>query len=277
MSTSAAAVSTIVELTTFDYSQLFPTDHFYSKFAHPAVPLLSVLAYLLLSNVVFRFIRSVFNLQPKGFVVQTITIVHSLALAVYSGWTCYNSSGLFFAFFQKDGFWTTLYDPEGAVWASMGWWVVHFYISKYYEFIDTWIVLLKGKDPIFLQVYHHAGVVILMWMFVVTKCTGGAVVILVLNSGIHTIMYTYYTLSAFGYQSPLKHYLTQAQLLQFVTGIAITIPLHWSWGDLAITEAQSLSLLLIQLYAVGLIVLFGQFYINSYTKKGEKKGEKKKN
>lgn len=141
--------------------------------------------------------------------------------------------------------------------------------------ITDFAQLLKGKTPIFLQVYHHAGVVILMWMFVVTKCTGGAMVILVLNSGIHTVMYTYYTLSAFGYQSPLKHYLTQAQLLQFLSGIAVSVPLHWPYNNMSINSAQSLSLAGIQVYALGLIYLFGQFYVKSYSKKSDK-GEKKK-
>jgi hypothetical protein len=55
-----------------------------------------------------------------------------------------------------------------------------------YEFIDTWIVLLKGRTPIFLQTYHHAGIAIIMWGFEVTANTCG-ITILALNSFIHTI------------------------------------------------------------------------------------------
>jgi hypothetical protein len=32
-----------------------------------------------------------------------------------------------------------------------------FYISKYYEFLDTWVLVMKGKAPSFLQIYHHVG------------------------------------------------------------------------------------------------------------------------
>lgn len=42
--------------------------------------------------------------------------------------------------------------------------VYYFYWSKYYEFVDTWINLLKRRDPGFLQVYHHTGAVIVMGM-----------------------------------------------------------------------------------------------------------------
>lgn len=138
---TVTTISQFLNPSSFDYSAVFPADHFYSHFAHPAVPLGAVALYLLLSNIVFTTIKNVFNLQPKGPVIQTITAVHSFALAAYSGWTFVNAANLFYGFAKNDGFWVTLYDPHGAVWASMGWWVVHFYISKFYEFIDTWIVV----------------------------------------------------------------------------------------------------------------------------------------
>lgn len=263
------AVVTREDFVDFDYSTLFADNWFYSMFMHPAIPFGAVLLYLLLSSAVFKGIKNIFNLAPKGPVIQTITMCHSAALALYSGWTAYNGWIIFGAFLKQRGLIATLCDEDGALWAELGWWVTHFYISKYYEFIDTWIVLLKGRDPIFLQVYHHAGVVLIMWGFVVTQCTSGGAVILVLNSFIHTIMYTYYTLAAFGYSSPLKHYLTQAQLAQFFLGVGVTVVLYWEDGCL--NPAQRLSLNAIHVYTVILIYLFGKFYVDSYMKKGSKK------
>ena len=153
----------------------------------------------------------------------------------------------------------------------MSFWVTHFYISKYYEFVDTWIVLLKGKTPLFLQTYHHAGVVICMWALTVTYASP-VIVLVFLNSFIHTLMYTYYTFAAFGFRSPLKAYLTQAQILQFVVGISVTIPTHFMDG--CITPAGSASLLALQLYTVVLIVLFAQFYMSSYKAKKDKNDKK---
>mmetsp|Transcript_8247 Transcript_8247/g.13991 ORF Transcript_8247/g.13991 Transcript_8247/m.13991 type:complete len:273 (-) Transcript_8247:1420-2238(-) len=270
---SQPAVTSYDEFSSFDYSTLYADDKFYSLFMHPKVPVVSVILYLLLSNVVFKTIKNVFDLAPKGPVVQTITICHSAALAVYSGWTAYYGWQIFGPHLLKHGLQATLCDADGELWGKLGWWVTHFYISKYYEFIDTWIVLLKGRDPIFLQVYHHAGIVLIMWGFVVTQCTGGGVVILVLNSFIHTIMYTYYLFAAFGYSSPLKHYLTQAQLTQFFLGVGVTVPLYWQEGCL--NEAQALSLKAIHVYTIYLIYLFGKFYYDSYVKKKDKKSAKK--
>jgi hypothetical protein len=171
------------------------------------------------------------------------------------------------------GYLASFCDTDNQLWSKIGWWMTHFYISKYYEFIDTWIVLLKGRTPIFLQTYHHAGIAIIMWGFVVTANTCG-ITILVLNSFIHTIMYTYYTLAAFGYSSPLKHYLTQAQLIQFLTGIGITFLLYFY--DSCLNNAQTVMLMAVHIYAVGLIYLFSLFYIESYTKKGKDGKDSKK-
>lgn len=125
--------------------------------------------------------------------------------------------------------------------------------------------MLKGRTPIFLQTYHHAGIVILMWGFVATANTAGGSVTTVFNSFIHTLMYSYYTLAAFGYSSPLKHYLTQAQIIQFIVGILLTVPTHFIAG--CVNQAQSLVIAAIQLYAVVLIFLFYQFYTSNYSKK----------
>jgi hypothetical protein len=48
---------------------------------------------------------------------------------------------------------------EGAL-AWYGWW---FYLSKFYEVVDTAVILLKGRKSSLLQTYHHAGAMICMW------------------------------------------------------------------------------------------------------------------
>jgi hypothetical protein len=109
-----------------------------------------------------------------------------------------------------------------------------------------------------------------MWMFVVTA-NSSALIVIVLNSFIHTLMYTYYVFAAFGYTSPLKHYLTQAQIIQFLVGIACTVQFHS-----CANTAQSVSTGLLQLYAVVLIYLFYQFYVGNYTDKKSASTKKEK-
>lgn len=171
--------------------------------------------------------------------------------------------------------WATLCGDRQSLWvdANMSFWITHFYISKYYEFVDSWIIVLKGRDPIFLQTYHHAGVVLIMWALTVTH-SSPVIVLVFLNSFIHTLMYTYYTAAALGYPSPLKHYLTQMQLLQFIVGIGVTVPTHFikdSIGEPVLNRAQAFSLLCLQVYTIILIGLFGQFYYQSYVVSKNKK------
>jgi hypothetical protein len=266
---------------TFDNSKFYQADApWFSWFTSPFVPVVSIILYLLVTKPFFAWLRTKFNIQPKGPGLQALTIIHSAALAIYSGWTAYNSIPLVYNFIQANGggitgFTTAMCDVNGDLWfgKDLSFWSTHFYISKLYEFIDTFIVILKGRDPIFLQTFHHAGILILMWALVVAS-SSVSFVIVCLNSFIHTLMYTYYVLAAFGLRSPLKSYLTQAQIIQFIVGISMTLPYLLMPGCL--TPFERISLGSLQIYTFILIGLFAQFYISSYTKASKAKKEKSK-
>ncbi|KAH8728242.1 GNS1/SUR4 family-domain-containing protein [Phaeosphaeriaceae sp. PMI808] len=110
----------------------------------------------------------------------------------------------------------------GRIWneglAFWGWW---FYLSKFYEVLDTAIILAKGKRSTTLQKYHHAGAMLSMWAGMRFMAPPIWMFVLV-NSGIHAMMYTYYTVSAFGYRVPnvVKRTLTTLQITQFLVGSA---------------------------------------------------------
>ena len=127
------------------------------------------------------------------------------------------------------------------------------------------IVILKGRKPMFLQTFHHAGVVLISWGFIVTKNSGAGIVLVTFNSFIHTLMYTYYVFAAFGFNSPLKKFLTQAQILQFLIGGGLLVPTFWM--DNCVNPAQALTTKAIHVYLLALVYLFTMFYIKSYTRK----------
>jgi hypothetical protein len=76
----------------------------------------------------------------------------------------------------------------GRIWneglAFYGW---LFYLSKFYEVIDTCIILAKGKKSSLLQTYHHAGAMLSMWAGIRYMSPPIWMFVLV-NSGIHAIM-----------------------------------------------------------------------------------------
>jgi hypothetical protein len=65
-----------------------------------------------------------------------------------------------------------------------------FYISKFYEVVDTLIILARGKKSSTLQTFHHAGVIILGWTglrYESPMAPPGAM----LNAMVHTLMVSY--------------------------------------------------------------------------------------
>ncbi|KAE8355946.1 GNS1/SUR4 family-domain-containing protein [Aspergillus coremiiformis] len=113
-------------------------------------------------------------------------------------------------------------DPTdaGRMWnqglAYLGW---IFYLSKFYEVLDTAIILAKGKKSSTLQTYHHAGAMMCMWAGIRYVAPPIWIFTLV-NSGIHAMMYTYYTVTALRIRVPtvIKRSLTSMQITQFLFG-----------------------------------------------------------
>lgn len=62
-----------------------------------------------------------------------------------------------------------------------------FYISKFYEILDSLIVLAKGKRTGFLQTYHHAGAMMAMWAGI-RYMSPPIWMFTFINSGLHTLM-----------------------------------------------------------------------------------------
>ncbi|KAI5465842.1 GNS1/SUR4 family-domain-containing protein [Mariannaea sp. PMI_226] len=122
-----------------------------------------------------------------------------------------------------------------------------FYISKFYEVLDTFIILAKGKPSSTLQTYHHAGAMLSMWAGIRYMSAPIWMFVLV-NSFIHSLMYFYYTLTAFSIKvpTPIKRTLTSMQITQFLVGasyamvhsfVAYTVPVTVTRVDAAVEPA----------------------------------------
>ncbi|KAG5930414.1 hypothetical protein E4U42_001661 [Claviceps africana] len=113
----------------------------------------------------------------------------------------------------------------GRIWnEGLGYYGWIFYLSKFYEVLDTFIILAKGKFGSTLQTYHHAGAMLCMWAGIRYMAAPIWVFTLV-NSFIHALMYTYYTVTAFSIRVPLvvKRTLTTMQITQFIGGASYAI------------------------------------------------------
>jgi hypothetical protein len=230
--------------------------------------------------------------QPSA-LFRYLVILHNFLLCIYSAVTFLAViPELLIRYFTEGPH--ILYDAEDSYYNEvLGFYTWLFYMSKYYELIDTLVILLKGRPSSFLQTFHHTGAIVGMWTL--TSCrTPESWVFVGFNSFIHTWMYLYYMLTGLGYYSPLKKYLTNMQIMQFVIGNPLGGYFIFS-GKLLGRETQwdifgklfGVNNSTSQIYAVGgnmvyvtaLIFLFMDFRQRTYSapkKEGDKKDDKKK-
>ncbi|KAH7037667.1 GNS1/SUR4 family-domain-containing protein [Microdochium trichocladiopsis] len=202
-------------------------------------------------------------------------------------------------------------DVSGRLWneglAFYGW---IFYLSKFYEVLDTLIILAKGKFSSTLQTYHHAGAMMAMWAGI-RYMSAPIWMFVFFNSFVHSLMYTYYTVTAFNVKVPqvIKRSLTTLQISQFVIGvfwatahsfISYTAPVQvpvakpaaspaagtsgtaveyeTQWRDTAcVTGAGSTFAIWVNvIYLLPLTYLFVSFFIASYVRRSNRAAVQKK-
>lgn len=250
----------------FPYERL-PSNGFISALMRPDVTIALSVAYLA-SKPALKAAAKKLGITGKSSAFVYAVAAHNLGLALFSAIVLVNSWPIVLAHIHRRGWKATYCNQDGSLWAEgLGGWATIFYISKYYEFVDTWVLIMKGKDPSFLQTYHHVGIVITMWGAVVCQSAWILVVVL-LNSGIHTLMYTYFFIKTLypRKEIPAAKYLTSAQMLQFIIGILYNIPVHLM-GDMCVSLASRFVAASIQLYGLGLLFLFQSFAAKKYEKK----------
>eukprot|EP00977_Amphora_coffeiformis_P027903 scaffold34659_cov180-Amphora_coffeaeformis.AAC.2 len=146
------------------------------------------------------------------------------------------------------------------------------YCDKYLEFMDTYFMVLRGKmDQVsFLHVYHHVSISLAWWFALKASPGGDSYFGALVNSWIHVMMYSYYTLALLKIPCPWKRYLTQAQLVQFVSVVGYTIVCY------TLQPAGTWFMpYFVQLFEmVSLLVLFLHFYRKAYrSKQASKKSQ----
>ncbi|KAJ2825615.1 hypothetical protein FBU31_003670 [Coemansia sp. 'formosensis'] len=250
-----------------------PLGGMYHSMMRPYSPVLGICAYLAMVKIWERhnahraLVKGTSqansrNSQGTGSAFKATIIAHNLVLAVYSIWTFMD---FFPAVLQnvqvqglKDGFcdnnWALRNDKL----------LVHgflFYLSKYYEFIDTAIILAKGRTAGRLQTFHHSGAVFIMWLGNYVQSPYLAFFVFE-NSIIHSLMYTYYTLTALGFKPPGKQILTRLQISQFY--IALSAGAVYSVLPGCQSGPQKLFTYIFIAYILELIRLFTEFARKTY-------------
>lgn len=99
-------------------------------------------------------------------------------------------------------------------------WLSYFHLSKFIEFGDTILLVLRGKQPTFLHIYHHISVAAISWESIVqmpSHILTGAFI----NYFIHFVMYLYFALQIYG-RVPIwfrSYWITYMQIGQMAIGV----------------------------------------------------------
>lgn len=238
-------------------------------------------------------------------IFKYLVLVHNIFLCVYSVWTFIGFTKTFNQIGYKifpillenvkssplsktELFWQCICntnDLDNNIWANLDdynlkgltFYGYLFYLSKYYEILDTVIILLKGRPSSLLQSYHHSGAILCMWSGV--RYMSSPIWIFVeFNSFIHSLMYFYFSLSCLKIKLPawFKPCLTSLQILQFVVGGSLAFihlfvgyydSINGGFNSCIATSEEAMAVYMNVFYLMPLTMLFGAFYIESYRKK----------
>ncbi|KAM7292687.1 elongation of very long chain fatty acids protein AAEL008004 [Ixodes scapularis] len=157
-------------------------------------------------------------------------------------------------------------DEELTQYYKDGWFFV---AVRYVDFLDTVFFVLRKKfrQITHLHVIHHTIVAANVWFWTLFAPEGHVAFGLAINVFVHIIMYSYYFLATLGpgVQKYLwwKKYLTTLQIAQFVLAMLhLSIPLFVDCGFprylILLGNAQTFLIL----------VLFVNFYVHAYNRKG---------
>jgi len=200
--------------------------------------------------------------------LKLFCLTHNAILCAFS-WVCFINvfPEVFSAITQSRGGWREFACSPMS--ANELYWSYLFYVSKIWEFIDTAIIIYKGRKPSTLQTYHHMGAVLACWLQVIVRGKSFWV-FLCLNSFIHTVMYFYYCATTLGYRFRFKFVITMLQMAQFVVGQGIGYYQYLNYADCYRTN-DFWVWFINTVYVWPLVALFAHFYRQTYLAKKAKR------
>lgn len=219
---------------------------------------------------------------------------HNLLLATWSAAMCFGTLYEIFNLYKTDDRYNSISDlfcdETGQLMKGrVGYWAWVYYASKFYELLDTVLMVLKKRPLTFLHVYHHIVIISLCWTWNQGNYSQQWWAVVV-NTAVHIVMYSYYYLRIVnpGKDYWWKAHITQFQLLQFLsvfinifvwfyismTGIkftdtGLTYESSRCSGDVpVVVYAQTIN--------TSFLFLFGNFYVQTYLSKQKAKADKAK-
>lgn len=142
-------------------------------------------------------------------------------------------------------------------------WVSVFVWSKYFELVDTALLVLRKKPVSFLHWFHHATVLMYTWHSM-AHVTNTGIYFAGMNYLVHSVMYFYYFLAAIGKPPNWGFTVTVMQITQMLVGIALNVFQYHSYTVYPHCDVAWRNIHAAVLMYAAYMGLFLQFFIKRY-------------
>ena len=159
----------------------------------------------------------------------------------------------------------------------MGRWGWYFFISKIFEFGDTFFIVIRKKPLRLLQYYHHLATYLFTWYcsYYIVPLNSTSSYFTAMNYIVHSFMYTWYSISALGIVTPkwCKMFITIIQSVQMLLGIFV---LYINDTQCTGMSRNQTHLNVAYLMYTSYFCLFAHLFVANYINKGTASGESRK-
>ena len=188
------------------------------------------------------------NKHSSAPVLSAVGVAHNALLVAFSALVSVATSTHLVPIVQQHGLRHFLCPPMPAtpivsvptLSGPMYFWCYIFYLSKYYELVDTALLMLRGKRVIALHAIHHAFIPLTMCILFDGGVSVSLVSLSIVNGFVHFVMYGYFLAVDLGFAPPLwwKRSITQLQILQVTHCAPVAkLPPHGVPGPLALLSS----------------------------------------
>jgi len=232
-----------------------------TPFDETFVPFLGVGVYLVVIFLLYQFMRN-----KKAFELAYLLAAHNFFLCFLSLIMAIGVSGRVLTVLYNFGPYHLYCGTFSEEDEKLYFWSNLFYLSKYYELVDTVFVVLRKKPLTLLHIWHHCSVVYVCWLATRHQIVMGWITCYQ-NCMIHVIMYYYYAIQSLEKRDFWwRRYLTSLQIVQFVLDIfsSIFFPyfLYYNIPCKGTLEAW----LVANVTGFSFFLLFLNFYYHNYRK-----------
>jgi len=149
-------------------------------------------------------------------------------------------------------------DSGQTLFGKLQFWLWIFYLSKFYEFLDTVFLCLTMRRVIPLHWIHHVLTLLVAWTGLETKHTVMGLAC-VMNTFIHVIMYGYYAYKLINpsFVWSFKQHFTNLQMLQFVINL-VGLGM-WTYMDIFLEDDCTGEMWVIYVVLFVMVVFLGLF------------------